>query len=216
MPFPMVHLCIAYDIIKTAPRIKKPDDFVLGSIAPDSVHFREGFKHDMKSQTHLVIGCKNLRQHTDNDKHLSNVREFLKQRHDGVSEDFIYGYSAHILADITWNIKFWTPYRIANGAALNSGAPSVLHQEASVVDYELYINNPDSGSIWELLKKGDSYDIPDVVVKSEIDAMRASILNEQYAKSRLDDTLVKKYISLEVVRDTIADEVKRISTELFR
>lgn len=35
----MTHLHIAYNILSNTPQIKKPCDFMLGAIAPDSVHF---------------------------------------------------------------------------------------------------------------------------------------------------------------------------------
>jgi len=50
MPFAMTHLYIAYNILSNTQQIKKPCDFLLGAIAPDSVHFRENYNSDIKKK----------------------------------------------------------------------------------------------------------------------------------------------------------------------
>lgn len=40
----MTHLCIAYEVLSSIPQLKKPCDFLLGALAPDSVHFRNNYE----------------------------------------------------------------------------------------------------------------------------------------------------------------------------
>jgi len=56
MGFPMVHLCIAKELFSLKPDIKNLPDFFTGALAPDAVHFRQGFTGDDKKKSHLVPG----------------------------------------------------------------------------------------------------------------------------------------------------------------
>ena len=50
----MVHLSIAKSILDKTPEIVKPSQLVLGSIAPDSVHFRSNYLSEMKKASHFM------------------------------------------------------------------------------------------------------------------------------------------------------------------
>ena len=140
--FPMVHLSIARNILGAAHHIKNPCQFMLGSIAPDSVHFRPDFNSDMKKVSHLVVGDERWGYVTDNAGWKENVLTFLDLMRDFEDTDFILGYCAHILADIKHNVEIWTPFRLEHQHELDSGQGSALHREAIEVDLELYRTCP--------------------------------------------------------------------------
>ena len=52
MPLPMVHLSVAYNLIEQLEG-EKVGAFFLGSIAPDSIHMRDGSSDEDKKRTHL-------------------------------------------------------------------------------------------------------------------------------------------------------------------
>ncbi len=70
MPFAMTHLYIAHNIINKTPYLKKPNDFMLGALAPDSVHFRNNYVSDMKFNSHLCIGNEKWGSVTNNEEWL--------------------------------------------------------------------------------------------------------------------------------------------------
>jgi len=115
MPYPMTHLCIAYNILNNTPQIKEPCDFLLGAIAPDSVHFRDNYESNMKKVSHLTVGDEKWGEVTNNEEWLENILIFLQEsKYKYKNEvDFIYGYCCHIIADIQNNKKLWTPFRLS-------------------------------------------------------------------------------------------------------
>lgn len=53
MPFPMIHLSIAYKILENNAKIIDEAAFNLGSISPDEVHFRNNYHSGMKKISHI-------------------------------------------------------------------------------------------------------------------------------------------------------------------
>ncbi len=55
MSYPMVHLKIAYGLLvrDDGERIKRSGDFLLGSVAPDAVHFHDSYDVSLKERSHI-------------------------------------------------------------------------------------------------------------------------------------------------------------------
>lgn len=171
MTYPMTHLCIAYNILNTTPQIKEPCDFLLGALAPDSVHFRDNYNSDMKKISHLCVGNEKWGEITNNQEWLENALAFLNANKYEKNSDFIHGYCAHIITDIQTNIKMWTPIRLGNEDT------KIYGKEVYNIDYELYIAHPARTIIWQMLENATGYDILNIVAENEIDKMKNSIIH---------------------------------------
>ena len=216
MPFVMTHLYIAYDIINTTSQIKNPSDFLLGAIAPDAVHFRKSYESDMKKASHLCVGEERWGWISNNEEWTENVFAFLDRNSSNANTDFIHGYCSHILADIQNNIKIWTPFKDSEQDALKDGMGSTLyHKEAKAVDYLLFLRDQRRKTIWSLLKKASGHDIENVAFKVEIEAMRDSILNEQYDNRPIADDSEHRYNTLSGMIQFIEEESKYIKELLY-
>ncbi len=216
MPFAMTHLYIAYKILSSTPQIKKPCDFILGALAPDSVHFRENYNSDMKKKSHLCVGDEKWGSITNNREWLKNTLDFLRQNKDIEKEDFIYGYCSHILADLQNNIKIWTPFNMDNKQALEKGMGSIYHQESYNMDYVLYSSNPQQKIIWEMLDCATAYDIPNVVARDEINKMKHHILHNQFSDREFVDVTLNKYVTLSCMQEFISVESQYIKNVLYK
>jgi hypothetical protein len=216
MPFPMTHLHIAYNILSNTPQIKKPCDFMLGAIAPDSVHFRDNYVSDMKKISHLCAGNEKWGMVTNNQEWLENVLSFLEENKDTEKADFIYGYCSHILADIQNNIKIWMPFQLENKEALEKGMGSIYHQESNNVDYALYLLQPQQKIIWEILKDANGYDIQNVVDLREINEMKDTILRSQFIDREDVDMSSNKYVTLSNMQKFISVESQYIRKLLYQ
>ncbi|MBU5313817.1 zinc dependent phospholipase C family protein [Tissierella carlieri] len=216
MPFAMTHLHIAYNILNNIPQIKKPCDFMLGAIAPDSVHLRENYISDMKKISHLCVGSQKWGRVTNNQEWLENVLSFLEENKDTEKADFIYGYCSHILADIQNNIKIWIPFRLENKEDLEKGMGSIYHQESNDVDYALYLLQPQQKIIWEMLEGAIGYDIPNVVGLNEINEMKHSILHRQFRNREYVGMSSNKYVTLSNMQKFISVESQYIRKLLYQ
>lgn len=214
MPFPMTHLAIAINILQSTPQIQNPSDFILGSIAPDSVHFRENYNSDMKKKSHLCVGDEKWGRVTNNLEWQTSVLSFLECRRNDDNIDFIYGYCIHILTDIQNNIHIWTPFLSENKEALEVGMGSIYHKESHDIDYELYLLNPKQKEIWKLLSDSLGYDIPNVVVQDEISKMKHELFH-QYINRATSDLTLNKYVTLSRIQDFICTESQYIRNLVF-
>lgn len=216
MPFSMTHLYIAYNILSNTPQIKKPCDFLLGALAPDSVHFRNNYNSDMKKKSHLCAGDEKWGRITNNQEWLKNVLAFLHKNDHMEKVDFVYGYCSHILADIQNNIKIWTPFLLENKETLEKGLGSVYHQESYDMDYVLYLLNPQQKVIWEMLEDAIGYDIPNAVVGHEINKMKHAVLHSQFLGRESVDVSLNKYVTLSCMQEFISVESQYIKNLLYK
>lgn len=216
MPFPMTHLHIAYNILSNTPQIKKPSDFMLGALAPDSVHFGANYNSDMKKKSHLCVGKEKWGMITNNQEWLKNVLAFLQQNNHMEKADFMYGYCSHILADIQNNIKIWTPFLLENKESFKNGTGSIYHQESYDMDYVLYLLNPQQEVMWEMLEEANVYDIPGVACGDEINKMKQNILHGQFLDREPIDVSLNKYVTLSLIQEFISEESQYIKNILYQ
>ena len=57
MAFQMIHMEIAYRLLERIPQIPNAAEFILGSVAPDSVHMNPDYNVSMKIKSHMFEGC---------------------------------------------------------------------------------------------------------------------------------------------------------------
>ena len=57
MAYQMIHMEIAYRLLKRIPQISNAAEFILGSVAPDCVHMNPDYNVNMKVRTHMFEGC---------------------------------------------------------------------------------------------------------------------------------------------------------------
>lgn len=190
MPFPMVHLCIADKILQSSNRLKNEAGFILGSIAPDAVHFRGNYSSDYKKVSHLCLSNKKWGEVTENDAWLKNVLKVLQENNNSRNNDFYYGYCIHIISDILWNIKIWIPYRKKYKQELekfHQVGGSTMHKECNDIDFLLYKEQENNNKLWENIENANSIDIPNIVDVDEIDRLRDNIINRQYIDRQVMD-----------------------------
>ncbi|MCB2291317.1 hypothetical protein LGK97_16440 [Clostridium sp. CS001] len=215
MPFAMTHLCISYNILINTPQIKKPYDFMIGALAPDSVHFRHNYNSDMKKKSHLCVGDEKWGRATNNQEWLESVLAFLQENKHMENQDFIYGYCSHIIADIRNNIKIWTPFRLENIEQLKKDLGSEYHEESYGVDYELYLSSSHQKKIWEILENSIGYDILNIVSADEINEMKHNILYKQFFGRESVDVSLNKYVKFSRMQEFISEESQYIKNLLY-
>lgn len=214
MPFPMVHLCIAGEILKLNPRLKNHSDFYMGSLVPDAVHFRPDFSGDDKKSSHLCVGGEVWGKIFNNDEWADNVLRFYKEQKKNYSYEFVFGYASHILADIAGNIELWMPFTAKYPYELNNPWGSMIHKEQYEIDSRLYFEMKDEKAIWESLGGAEGVEIPGIVSAAEMNRMIPSILNEQYSKRFPNSDFKFEFISVERMKAFINTNAVKINKRL--
>lgn len=111
MSYQMIHLEVAYRLLDQYKWVEKPEDFLLGAIAPDSVHFHEEYDVQLKEKSHLWDCGPRWGITLESDKWKENVLQFWKLHKEDGNRDFIAGYCVHILTDWLNDLRIWTPFR---------------------------------------------------------------------------------------------------------
>ena len=208
MPHPMIHLAVAKHILDNHPEIKKPEQFYLGSLAPDAVHFREGFHRQMKKTSHLCVGDQPWGKNTNVGEWADSALSYLAEHRDSQHIDLIRGYVAHTLLDNRWTTLWWTPFRLAHEAEIEAGT-STLHTECYEIDFQVYKAFPHTKAIMDQLIKSAGVDLP-LVSAIEMERIRDHILYTQYC-DRDDKDMDYNVITLEDMWGFIASESKTVS-----
>ena len=55
MCYQMVHMEAAYRLLSKMDWIENPADYMLGSLAPDSVHFNPEYNLSLKADSHILL-----------------------------------------------------------------------------------------------------------------------------------------------------------------
>ena len=187
MAFPLTHLFVALNMVDEH-GIEGSADFLLGSIAPDAVHYRKSFKGAgmaeigrAKKHTHLCpISDEAWGSVTDNEGWLGCVKVFLEKK-----TYFRMGYATHVLTDIYNNQTMWSDFRTNHPLEAKKGYKSVYYDDLRHIDFLLANNSDAIKRICEKLTRADAIGIDGLVSSDEVEAIKQSMICEYGAPSKI-------------------------------
>lgn len=211
MPFPMVHLCIADEMLRRGFEADDPAQFFLGAVAPDSVHFREGYDPAMKEISHLWVGSGPRWGVTlDSGRWYQNTKTFWQTHRGDAQRDFIAGYCTHVFTDWLNDARIWKPFRLKNEGCMDAYGADRYHEEALMTDYALYLKSPRRGGIFEGLAKAHGCDLAGLVFSEDIARMQNSLLHEQFVDRTAGKPEDFIYCTLQMVEALIGEASRKI------
>lgn len=186
MPFPLTHLCVARRVLDMHPMTEdQARQFMLGTIAPDAIHYRKSYENAQMSNigpakkiTHLCpVSEERWGQVTDNDGWAECVKGFLRE-HGG--DPFCAGYGVHVLTDIFNNSTLWLNFRTKNPEEAAKGYQSVYYRDLHNIDLRIYHEMVKTSDIPEMLERAEPVDVPGLVSRDEIHAIKNNLLHIAY------------------------------------
>ncbi len=189
MAFQMIHMEIAYRLLKHLPQLSNAAEFILGSVAPDSVHMNPNYNVGMKVKSHLFEGCGKWSDTQDYQQWKRNINSFCKiiagKAH--AYRDFGIGICVHCLTDYWNDIKIWRKLQSENIPPMNIDAfKKAYYPEAQGIDLWLYQNSKNTKIIRKLLSEAFALDIENIVNKEDIERQKSHLLNTQYHVDMVD------------------------------
>ena len=231
MAFPFTHLCVAWRVLE---KISMPDDhaaaFLLGSLAPDAVHYRKGYVGAgmagigaAKKNSHLCpVSDEKWGQVTDNDGWVKCVHEFLAAHagHAGSACDgdagraFVRGYAAHVLTDIHNNRTLWDNFRTNHPEEAAKGYTSEYYADLKEIHTRLYLEFPATADIMALLAKATPVGIHGLVSADEVCALQENILYVAFKDARLETPREYCFTTYDDTLDYIGSAADFLCTEI--
>ena len=224
MAYQMIHMEVAYRLLEQIPQIENAAEFVLGSVAPDSVHMNLTFDIGMKVKSHMFEGCGKWSDTQDYQRWRSNIKSVFcdvlaeKERTDYI--DFGIGLCVHCLTDYWNDIKIWKRLQKENIPPMKfEEFRDAYYREARGIDSWLYQNSKNTETIREMLSKAKPFDVEGLVRKEYVEQQRDHLLNVQYDVETVD---ISEYcfLSADVIEEfidfVVNDLAKTICSCQFR
>jgi len=213
---------VAYKILEQLPSTA-PEQFILGSISPDAVHFRTEFQDATKALigpakkvTHLCpISDEKWGTTTDIDGWMACVKTFLRAN---PNNPLAMGYAVHVLTDIANHTGPWNEFITNYPVEAAKEYASDYYLDLRNIDWQIYREIFNDSEIQKLLQNSTPQDMPGLVTAAEILADRNSLLYTSYTDAPESvDTSNCFYITYEQTLDFIdkaADFCVRIMSEV--
>ncbi len=218
MAFQMVHMEIAYRVMEKLGIQDNREEFILGSVSPDSIHMREDYNVELKVHSHLFEGCGPWGDTQDYSKWIENMYRFLdtygKIDTDNKNRMLIYGIFAHCKTDYWNDLKIW---RRAQKEFLSSMGVEKFkkeyYQEAKALDVWLYQNSEHTEEIRQLLSLAKEEGFADYYSADDVVKMKKHLLDVQYNVPSVDVNGFI-YYPKERLQEFLADVTEDICKEL--
>ncbi len=218
MSFQMIHMEIAYRLLRYLPQVEHPAEFILGSVAPDAVHMDPHFDLKRKVSSHLFEDCGPWGDTQDYEQWKRNIDAFFENavaaEKEPARRDFALGIYAHCLTDRFNDLKIWRKAQSVYLQTMTLEAfKEAYYREYRGIDQWLYQNSENTAAIRGLLAEALCFSIEGFVEKDELEKERAHLLSEQY-NTELVDITGNTYFKAKMLEDFITFVVEDIRERL--
>lgn len=182
---------IAYRLLGHIAQIENAADFILGSVAPDSVHMNPRYDVSMKVQSHMFEQCGTWSDTQDYQRWYENIKNifcnYVLAKEQTAYKDFVLGLCVHCLTDYWNDIKIWKKLQKEHIPPMNFETfKDAYYPEARGIDLWLYSNSRHAKIIRAMLSEAASFGIAGLVSKADVEEQRAFLLNVQYNTDTVD------------------------------
>ena len=213
MAFQMIHMEVAYRLLNRIPQISNAAEFILGSVAPDSVHMNPNYNIDMKMKSHLFEGCGKWSDTQDYQRWKRNIHHFCEMiaGKEDAYRDFCIGICVHCLTDYWNDLKIWRKLQSKYIPSMNIDTfREAYYPEARGIDQWLYQNSKNTKFIRKMLSEALAMDVEGITNKEDLERQRNHLLNTQYDVDRVDISKYQ-YLSANDIEDFIEFTVNDIA-----
>lgn len=172
----MVHLKVAQSLLACNNDIKDISAFYKGSLAPDSIMFRQGCQRSDKELTHFCVGGAGWGYYTNYDDWENNLKHEMKNYKGKINGDFLLGYFAHVYTDILYTKHIWTPNRLMK----NDRHMEKYADDCYEIDSRLLENFDNKEHVWSLLKDTKNYCLPDIMTNDDMIKLTDAMMINMY------------------------------------
>ena len=183
MAYQMIHMEVAYRLLDRLPWIKEKADFILGSVAPDSVHMSPAYQVSMKEKSHLFNGSGEWGNTEDYGNWDRNIRTFWQNQgqQESDSRDFAAGVCVHCWTDLIYARDVWMKLRHQYTPVIGFDAfQKKYYIEARGIDLWLWQNSSNTHEIRKMLEAGEIQELSGFFNRKDMEKIKENLLYHQY------------------------------------
>ena len=215
MAYQMIHMEIVYRLLQILPGIMHPAEFMVGSVAPDSVHMRSDFGIAMKVKSHLFDGCGPWGDTQDYVRWLSNMEAFWRANGTyakGQEKSYLAGIYVHCLTDYCNDLYIWRKLQRQYAPPMETEEfRTDFYHEARGIDQWLFQNSPHTKEIVRLFRAGSCMTVLDLIDKKDVEKQKEYMLGVQYP-GEVPNLCGYKYLSAEFLETFLNKTVEYIAS----
>ena len=214
----ITHMVIAHKLIGKLGIDEGKEEFILGSVAPDSVHFSEDYL-PKKIHSHLFENCGPWGDTQDYDNWIVNIKAFWNKyvvnETDQIKRSFLLGIVVHCLTDYWNDLLIWRALQKKMIPPMTYDEfKESYYPESSRIDRWLYQNTQNAEEIMKLLHNSKEFDFEDYLRKAEICKMKEHLINVQYNLPEPIDVSGHRYYPADMMLRFIEEVPDRIYGQL--
>ena len=186
MPYTMTHLLVAHKVRNTL-GVENLPQFYLGSLAPDAVHYRDGYTSELKKASHVRLSPVKWGSTEYTDEWRQDLLDFWHQHEHSSQRDFILGYCVHILTDLYNANSMWGKFLLRYPDD-RVRAERIYRRENEIMDDELHYTHSElTAQLWEHLRNSVGVSVEPLIFAMEIEQQKEHILNGLYTGRQRHD-----------------------------
>nr|WP_297769069.1 NUDIX domain-containing protein [uncultured Butyrivibrio sp.] len=214
----ITHMEIAYKLIDRLAISENIEEFILGSVAPDSVHFDEDYL-SKKIHSHLFENCGPWGDTQNYDNWILNIKAFwnkyVVKEKDNVKRSFYIGIVVHCLTDYWNDLSIWRALQKEMIPPMTIDEfKEAYYPESTRMDRWLYQNIDDADDIMRLLEDSKENDFEDYLKAECIKKMKRHLIDVQYNLPDPIDVSGHKYYKADMMRQFVREVPDRIINQI--
>ena len=214
----ITHMEVAYRLIGRLGIDEGKAEYILGSVAPDSVHFDEEYL-SKKIHSHLFENCGPWGDTQNYDNWIINIKAFwnkyVAKENDNIRKAFYIGIVVHCLTDYWNDLLIWRSLQKEMIPPMSIGEfKEAYYPESNRIDRWLYQNIDDADEIMGLLENSKEADFEDYVKASCMTKMKRHLIDVQYNLPVPIDVSGHKYYQSDMILKFVSEVPDRICEQI--
>ena len=210
----IAHMEVAYRLAERMGIDEYRAEFILGSIAPDSVHFEEDYL-DKKIHSHIFENCGPWGDTQDYEQWITNIKSFwdkyVASEDDKKKKAYLMGICVHCLTDYWNDLLIWRALQKKMIPPMTyEGFKEEYYPESRRIDKWLYQNSPIKTELFKLLDEAEEMDFEDYVTAENQAKMKNHLKNTQYNFKETIDVSGHKYFTSDMALWFLDESADRI------
>ena len=189
MSYTMTHIYIADRVAEYLKCITDYPTYLLGSIAPDSVHARDDYEPAYKERSHLFtegLRWGKIENEAQVEAWEKSITDYYNSHKGIVDFNFLLGYTVHLFSDVYSSMNYYAPFVKSMGGDIEKVKPQ-FWKENFGYNYYLYLQYSKDHDLRDTLRKGKPVTLEGIITIEDINKRLRLLFEEEFTERDISD-----------------------------